>query len=107
MGEMTYGMLGDDDQSHEDKLAKYTGEVNWEYLKASYLNEALYFVNASLRLEEVGKAFSEDQTLQVQAWIKTGELTKIEELHAQWFEKEDPTFQALVVSPFVLCQLVE
>jgi len=104
--EMRYGMLGDDQETAEEKLAKYTGEVDWSYLKEHCENGSLFFVDPTLKLEVVGEE-------KIVAWLKSGEMVKLEALHAaQWEVEEEskdeakkkPQFEALVVSPFVLCR---
>ncbi len=104
--EMKYGMLGDDSSTLEEKLAKYTGEVDWSYLKAHYENGVLFFVDPELKLEEVGAAISNDATDLVEKWKKAGDIVKIEALHAMQWDGSEIQFQALVVSPFVLCRPV-
>lgn len=104
--EMRYEMLGVDNASMEEKLAKYSGEVGWSYLKEHYQNGVLFFVDQALTLEEVGAAISADESEKVAAWLKTADLVKIEELHAMQWEDTEQQFQALVVSPFVLCRPV-
>jgi hypothetical protein len=107
---MRYGMVGEDASSDAEKLAKYAGEVGWDYLRPHYQSGVLYFVDPGLRLEKVGAAFSADNKKAVQAWLKHGDLVRIEALHAmQWENTENerhdravPRFEALVVSPFVL-----
>lgn len=102
--EMRYGMLGEDTSTIEEKLAKYSGEVGWGYLKEHYQNGVLFFVDPGLTLEEVGAAISADEIDQVRGWLKSADLVKIEALHAAQWEEGEPQFQALVVSPFVLCR---
>lgn len=93
--------------SERDKLAQSKGEVGWAYLEAHYRNGSLYFVDPSLALEEVGMVFASNDTDQVDAWLRRGDLVKIGELHsAQWEGDEKIRFEALVVSPFVLCRPV-
>jgi len=104
--QMRYGMIGEDGSSMEEKLSKYTGEVNWSYLKPHYESGALFFVDSRLSLEEVGAAISRDEKGSVEGWMKAGDLVKIEELHAAQWEEGDTKFEALVVSPFVLCRPV-
>lgn len=88
----------------EEKLAKYSGEVGWGYLKEHYQNGVLFFVDPELKLEEVGAAISADKKEQVGQWLKSADLVKIAELHAAQWEGGECQFQALVVSPFVLCR---
>jgi len=104
--EMKYGMLGDDESSMEEKLSKYTGEVDWSYLKPHYESGVLLFVDPELKLEKVGAVISEDEKATVEGWMKSGDLVKIEALHAMQWEDGKTTFEALVVSPFVLCRPV-
>ena len=104
---MRYGVLGDDDSSVSDKLEKYTGEVDWAYLKKPFEAEALLYVDPSLDLVEVGKAFTEDDAEAVKAWRSAGDIIKPGAAHAEFWEQSEAKFLALVVSPFVLIQPVE
>lgn len=101
---MRYGILGDDFRSQEEKLAKYLGEVTWDYLKEHYEKGSLFFVDPSLKLEQVGAKIVEDHKEQVAEWLKSADLVKIESLHAAQWEGSEQQFEALVVSPFVLCR---
>lgn len=101
---MRYGMLGADASSAEEKLAKYTGETDWEALRPHFAAGALLFVDPSLSLTEVGLALSQDDRTAVEAWLKTGDVLKPGDAHAAWWETSGAKFTALVVSPFVLCQ---
>lgn len=103
---LKYAMLGEDTSTTEEKLAKYTGEVPWSYLKPHYLSGSLFFVDPELVLERVGAAFSENRKDEVEQWLKSGDLVKIEALHAMQWEGGETKFEALVVSPFVLCRPV-
>jgi len=101
---LQYRMLGDDRQSTTEKLEKYTGIVDWEYLKPHFKSGALIYVDPSLSITKVGKALSTDDTQKIQSWLKTGNLVKPSELHARWWQENKESFTALVVSPFVLMQ---
>ncbi len=101
---MRYGMLGEDESSTEEKLSKYSGEVSWEYLKEHYEKGCLFFVDPELKLEVVGAEIVADNKTQIEGWLKSAELVKIEVLHASQWEGTEQQFEALVVSPFVLCR---
>jgi hypothetical protein len=101
---MRYGVLGNDPSSLLEKLEKYTGEVNWAFLKPHYQNGVLIWVDPVLSLTEVGHAFSIDDADRVLAWRKTGDLVTPSEPHAIHWEEIEARFLALVVSPFVLIQ---
>lgn len=104
--ELRYVMLGEDTSTVDDKLDKYTGEVDWTYIKPHFLSGALVYVDPGLSLTEVGRAFAEDEVEQVTAWRKTGDLVTPSQPHADYWESSGARFTALVVSPFVLIQPV-
>lgn len=101
---LRYVMLGKDSSSTEEKLANYTGRVAWGYLAPHFLKGSLYFVDPALRLEDVGAAISGDETEKIATWLAAGDLVKIEALHAGQWKGSEEEFEALVVSPFVLCR---
>jgi len=114
---MSYGLLGEDKRTDAEKLAKYSGVVDWSYLKPHFESGALYFLDGEIELELAGVAITNDDKEAVEGWLKAGDLVKIEALHAQQWESEikqseedksmrPSRFKALVVSPFVLCQLI-
>lgn len=101
---MKYVMLGEEASSAHEKLEKYTGTVPWSYLAPHYLSGVLFFVDPSLKLAEVGYAITENHAEKVAGWLKVGDMLKIGTLHAEQWKKESGEFEALVVSPFVLCR---
>ncbi|WP_411825828.1 DUF2288 family protein [Luteolibacter sp. AS25] len=103
---MKYTMLGEDRSTVEEKLEKYTGTVGWKYLAPHYQSGVLFFVDTELSLTQVGAAISVNEKEKVEAWLKAGDMVKIGELHAEQWQKGDTEFEALVVSPFVLCRPV-
>lgn len=101
---MRYGILGEDGLSLAEKLAKYSGEVAWEGLREHFRNGVLFYVDGGLQLEEVGAALAGDERERVEEWLKRADLVKIEEIHARQWEGKEVIFEAVVVSPFVLCR---
>ena len=55
---MRYGLIGEDARGTEEKLAKYTGGVSWDYLRPHFEAGVLYFVDPGLTLEVVGAAMA-------------------------------------------------
>ena len=98
--EMSYGMLG----GYLPELEKYMGEVGWEYLEPHFKSGALLFVDPVLDLKEVGEALVADDKLRVEGWLKSGDLVKPSQLHAEYWRSAGERYRALVVSPFVLMQ---
>ncbi len=99
---MKYAILGHDTRSTAEKLESYTGTVVWSYLRPHFQNGLLYFVDPALALAEVGAAVAENDAAKVAAWLKSGDLVIIGDLHAVQWEGGAGEFEALVVSPFVL-----
>ena len=104
---LKYAMLGEDNSSVDDKLEKFTGVVPWKYLRPHWKSGVLYFVDPDLNLTEVGKVISDNDKDQVEVWLQSGDLVKISDLHAAQWETGGQDFEALVVSPFVLCRPVQ
>jgi len=104
---MSYGLLGSEPSSALEKLEKYSGEVDWDYLRPHFKNGALVWVDPSLSLTEVGHAFSVDDADRVLAWRKSGDLVSPSAPHAEHWEESRARFLALVVSPFVLIQALD
>lgn len=103
---LKYAILGEDQSTEGEKLAKFKGEVDWSYLKPHFERDCLYFVDASLDMTVVGEAMAQDDSEAVKGWLKSGDLVKIEALHAFQWEDGKALFEALVISPFVLCRLL-
>ena len=102
---MEYGMVGEDGLTMQERLEKYSGETDWEYLRAACMYEVLYYVDKELDMKTVSSAFFEDQAEVIKDWIKAGDLVKLEKLHLAHFDQDkSKKFNAVVVSPFVLCQ---
>ena len=94
----------EDTLSQAEKLEKYSGEVEWSYLKPHFLAGNLVYVDPSLDLKAAGLAFAKDDQIQVQKWLKCGDLVQPCELHAGHWEEEKTRFRAMVVRPFILAQ---
>ncbi len=102
--EMRYDMLGDQRPTEAEKLEKYTGTVDWDYLKSHFEQDALLYVDPSLQLAQVGNVIAADDKVQVESWLKAGDLLKPGPPHAAHWQSSQAKFTALVVSPFVLIQ---
>ena len=90
----------------DEPAADYSGRVPWSYLAPHAEKETLYFVDPELPLKEADEAFSGNDAAKVARWLKSGDLVRIGPLHAAQWRCGEPEFEALVVSPFVLCRPV-
>ena len=101
---LQYDMLGEDTASDSEKVAKYTGDVDWTYLKPHFKTGSMIYVDPTLELSAVAEVFIKDDKEQVQAWLKSADLVKPSSLHAEWWEYDKSRFTAVVITPFVLAQ---
>ncbi len=101
---MRYGMLGSGEKNEQEKLEKYSGPVDWSYLKAHFQKDVLLYVDPSLQLKQVGEVLGNDNKSQVEHWLKNGDLLKPGPPHAEYWESSQTRFTAMVISPFILIQ---
>ncbi|MBT4758476.1 MAG: DUF2288 domain-containing protein [Opitutae bacterium] len=94
----------EDNSSDEEKLEKYSGNVDWSYLKPHFEANSMIYVDPALDLKTAGLAFAKDDQTQVKAWLKSGDLVQPCELHAKHWQTSDTRFNAMIVRPFVLAQ---
>ena len=94
----------EDNSSDEEKLEKYSGNVDWSYLKPHFEADSMIYVDPALDLKTAGLAFANDDQAQVKAWLKSGDLVQPCELHAEHWQKSNTHFNAMIVRPFVLAQ---
>tara|TARA_B110000093_G_scaffold172678_1_gene203960 strand:+ start:54 stop:377 length:324 start_codon:yes stop_codon:yes gene_type:complete len=94
----------EDNTSDEEKLEKYSGNVDWSYLKPHYEADSMIYVDPALDLKTAGLAFVNDDQVQVKAWLKSGDLVQPGELHAKHWLASNAHFNAMIVRPFVLAQ---
>ena len=74
------------------------------YQKPHYERGSLFFVDTAVEMTEVGEAMAKDDADAVKRWMLSGDLVKIEGIHAFQWEDSKTQFEALVISPFVLCR---
>ncbi|MGJ8654158.1 MAG: DUF2288 domain-containing protein [Opitutaceae bacterium] len=94
----------EDNQSDLEKLEKYSGDVDWSYLKPHYEAGSMIYVDPALDLKTAGLAFTNDDKDKVQAWLKSGDLVQPCDLHVQHWIETKAHFNAMIVRPFVLAQ---
>lgn len=97
----------EDNQSDLEKLEKYSGNVDWSYLKPHYEAGSMIYVDPALDLKTAGIAFTNDDKDQVQAWLKSGDLVQPCDLHVEHWKEADTHFSAMIVRPFVLAQPIQ
>jgi hypothetical protein len=97
----------EDNATQAEKLDKYSGEVDWGYLRPHFEAGNLLYVDPCLDLKTAGLALTNDDQAQVKKWLHCGDLVQPCELHAEHWEKEKTLFQAMIVRPFILAQPIQ
>ncbi|MBI5625665.1 MAG: DUF2288 domain-containing protein [Nitrosomonadales bacterium] len=89
------------------KVNLETAQIAWKELQRFFASGAAVVVSAELDLVEVSFHISEDDTTQVEQWLRAGQIGKVSDEQAMaWFES-DAMVWAVVVSPYVLVQTAE
>jgi len=86
-----------------DRIAESLGDVHFSDLRAHVARDAVIIVDDALDLLDVGVALAENDVSKVDAWIRSGKLTKpsADDL-TRWSLDVNLRFRAAIVQPFVL-----
>jgi len=83
-----------------------TSQINWDELQRFFAGDWLIVVDANTNLLDVAVAFSQDDKDQVSKWLTSGEVAKVTDTQAKQWHKDNASFWANVVKPWVLIQAV-
>ena len=81
-----------------------TSQINWSELQRFFAGGWLIYVSDNTNLLDVAVAFSLDDKNKVSKWLTSGEVAKVSDEQAKQWHKENATFWANVVKPWVLIQ---
>ncbi len=90
-----------------EKLSEEVGRAAWKDLRPHAVRGQLIFVDASLTLLDVAVAVAEDQSAEVQAWVGSGLLRKLDEGELERGDADNPWHEFVIVQPFVLARPIE
>ena len=94
----------EDSLSAEEKIDKFTGEVDCSYIKPHYNAGNLLYVDPAADLRAIALAFAEDDKAFVEKCLKSGDLVQPCDLHLEHWEKTQAHFKVTIVRPFILAQ---
>ena len=86
------------------KLNLETARIAWQELQRFFASGGAIYVSEELDLIEVAYQFSEDNKLQVERWMLTGQVARVSDEQALAWYEADAVMWAVVVSPYVLVQ---
>ena len=94
------------DKINRAKVNLETSRIAWKELQRFFASGVAIAVTDELDLVEVAYQFSQDNKAQVERWLITQKINKVTDEQAQsWFDS-DAEMWAVVVSPWVLVQVV-
>lgn len=91
-----------------DEVREGICKSDWTALQEHYLRNALFMVDSSLDLTEVGLKVANDDTEAIQNWLSNGMLSRPQQEQVKAWELDDcRSFQFVIIQPYVLAQVVE
>ncbi|TVP78315.1 DUF2288 family protein [Thioalkalivibrio sp.] len=80
------------------------GELAWRELLPHFARGVVVRVEPGLDLITVARAFRDDDSERVDAWLQTGAVSRASDDDARRWTRIEPVFRAVVVAPWVLAQ---
>lgn len=87
-----------------NRLNLESGRISWHELLPHHQRGALIRVDGALDLVEVAARIAEDDAGTISDWMTRNALQRVGDDQAELWTRTDPTFWAIVVSPWVLIQ---
>ena len=81
-----------------------TAKIPWQELQRFFASGKTLFVDDKLDLVDVAYAFHEDDSLQVDEWVKSEQIVAVSNDQAKHWIDKDSLVWAVVVKPWVLIQ---
>lgn len=89
------------------KVNLETSRIAWKELQRFVASGAAISVSSELDLVEVALQISEDNKVQVEQWLVSGQVGKVSDEQAKAWYEADADVWAVVVSPYVLVQAAD
>jgi hypothetical protein len=96
----------DSEEVFRAKVNLETSRIAWKELQRYFASGMVVSVAPELDLVEVAFQFSRDNKAQVERWLLTRKVGKVTDAQAATWVEADAEMWAVVVSPWVLVQVV-
>lgn len=93
-----------DKDSLKEKLKDDLDEASWEMLKDHHERGAVFLIDNSLELIDVGAAIAVDEVSTVKIWLDNKQFKKLEEIPTD-VDQTVRDIDFLIVQPYVLIKL--
>lgn len=87
-----------------EQLHRETARIRWAELERHFARGVVIRVGAGLDLVEVATGFANDDSVQVETWLRNGQVGKLSLAGAKDWAARDPELWAVVTAPWVLVQ---
>jgi len=94
-------------EDSREKLAKEISTVTWRQLRPHAADNRLFLVAGGLGLIDAGMAIAADDSESVQRWIGSEQLIRPSTEQIRSWEKGAPGFRFLILSPFVVAEILD
>lgn len=94
------------EQEHREKLAGEVLDAPWQELAPHFARDAMLLVAPEVDLLDVAVAMARDDVARMEDWLSSGSLVRPGADRAATWGEEPPRFQAVIVQPWVVAQLL-
>jgi|TARA_B110000037_G_C16917482_1_gene422935 hypothetical protein len=91
------------------KLRTEVSKVGWAPLVKHHKREALWLINETVSIVDVGVALAENDSKSISDWLKRGLMRKPEDIEVEAWEAAPLSqhFEFLILQPFVIAAEIE
>jgi len=90
----------------KEKVNQETSKIAWTELQRFFASGLAVYIAPELDLIDVADAFSKDNKLLVENWIKSQQVHLVTDQQAALWIKNDTEMWAVVIKPWVLVQAI-
>lgn len=97
----------DDDKTLRERLEEELLEdTPWAALRL-HAEKGTVLIVSDVSLIDAAEAFASDDAARVSAWLENAQLRRLEASEKEQYEEAQPTFNAIIVQPWVLIQAID
>ena len=91
----------------KQKFNLETGRLDWQEIQTHFARGVVIVVNQELDLIDIAVKLSDDNAKMIEELINNGDIVRAHDDHARSWVVKEPSFWAVVVSPWVLVQEIK
>lgn len=83
-----------------------SGKCEWKEIQVQFARGMVVVIDQNLDLIDVSEKFVKDDKAAIESWMNENKIWRAQDEDAKRWVKDEPTFWAVVVPPWVLVQVV-